>query len=232
LFESRRKANAALKRARVTAVVLLVLALFFIFLGVEISQYIFFGVSFVFFLIAILAFVSGGGPWAVGAVGEETIAAHLNALGLPYRVIHDVVLPDMRGNIDRIVLGPNGVFVIETKNHNGFVTCNGDSWTQRKVGQLGTPYLGKIGCPSRQVKRYAITLRDFIRDKTNKDIYVNGIVVFTNREVKLRINNPTVSVLRPDTLCQFVETYPSNRILSDDELRTLESAIQRYSRFH
>jgi hypothetical protein len=232
LFESRRKANAAGKKARVTAVVLLVLALFFFFLGVEISQYSPFIVSSVLLLIAILAFLSGGGTWAIGAVGEETIAAHLNALGLPYRVIHDVVLPSMRGNIDHVVLGPNGVFVIETKNHNGFITCNGDSWTQRKVGQLGTPYLGKIGCPSKQVKRYAITLRDFIRNKMNRDVYVNGVVVFTNREVALRINNPTVGVLRPDRLCQFIKTYSSKEILQDNELRALESAIQPYSRFY
>jgi len=168
----------------------------------------------------------------MGAEEEEIVAKHLSLLGDPYRVVHDVVLPNMRGNIDHIVFGPNGVFVIETKNNNGLISCNGDLSMQRKVGQLGTPYLGKIGCPSKQAKRYAISLKDFIRDKLAINVYVNCIIVFTNQEAILRIINPTVFVLKHSDLCEFIKTHHSDKTLSSKELKKLEETILPYSPFH
>ncbi|MEM4704061.1 MAG: nuclease-related domain-containing protein [Candidatus Bathyarchaeia archaeon] len=158
MFESRRKANAMRRNAQIIAMTFAITALLLFFVAMTTTFLLFYYVALMLFVIAVLAFLSGGGTWSVGAEGEETVAKHLSLLGDPYQVIHDVVLPNMRGNIDHIVLGPNGVFVIETKNNNGFITCNGDSWLQRKVGQQGTPYFGKIGCPSKQAKRYASSL--------------------------------------------------------------------------
>ena len=193
---------------------------------------LFYYVALMLFIVAVLVFFSGGGTWSAGAEGEEAVAKHLSFLGDAYRVIHDVVLPNMRGNVDHVVLGPNGVFVIETKNNNGFISCNEDSWLQHKVGQFGTPYLGKIGCPSKQAKRYAIFLRDYIRDRLAINIYVNCIVVFTNQEAVLRIDNPTVFVLRPNELCEFIKKHDSNVILGKNELEKLEAAILPYSRYY
>ncbi len=53
-----------------------------------------------------------------GAMAEEQVGALLD--GLPqekWRVVHDVSLG--RGNVDHIVIGPPGVFTIETKSHPG-----------------------------------------------------------------------------------------------------------------
>lgn len=232
MFESRRKANAARKTAQIIAMIFTLAALLSFFLGMITAFPFLYYVAIMLFVVAALSFFSGGGTWSVGAEGEETVAEYLSLLGDPYRVIHDIVLPNMRGNIDHLVLGPNGVFVIETKNNNGFISCNGDLWLQRKVGQLGTPYLGKIGCPSKQAKRYAIFLRDFIRDKLAINVYVNCAVVFTNQEAVLHINNPTVFVIKPSELCELIKRHHSNKTLSSRELEKLEETIRPYSQFH
>jgi hypothetical protein len=53
-----------------------------------------------------------------GAQGEEQVGELLNELtGGGWRVIHDASLG--RGNIDHILIGPPGVFTIETKSHPG-----------------------------------------------------------------------------------------------------------------
>jgi hypothetical protein len=53
-----------------------------------------------------------------GARGEESVGALLTRLPRPeWWVIHDVSLG--RGNVDHIVIGPPGVFTIETKSHPG-----------------------------------------------------------------------------------------------------------------
>jgi hypothetical protein len=56
--------------------------------------------------------------WAIGAAGEEKLAAELDkAPGL--RMLHDRRVPGTRGNIDHIVIGPAGIFVVDAKNHQG-----------------------------------------------------------------------------------------------------------------
>ena len=53
--------------------------------------------------------------WQVGAVGEQRTARELNRLGPDWVVLHDVPRKDGT-NFDHIVIGPPGVFVLDTKN--------------------------------------------------------------------------------------------------------------------
>jgi Nuclease-related domain len=53
-----------------------------------------------------------------GALAEEQVGGLLDDLSRDrWRVVHDVTLG--RGNVDHIVIGPPGVFTIETKSHPG-----------------------------------------------------------------------------------------------------------------
>jgi len=62
-----------------------------------------------------------------GARGEERVAAVLSGLPAGYHVFHGLggggLLMSGRGDIDHAVVGPTGVFVIETKCWQGIVTC-------------------------------------------------------------------------------------------------------------
>src|SRR5271169_5373487 len=54
----------------------------------------------------------------IGAAGEEHVGGLLDELaGQRWRVIHDASLG--HGNVDHILIGPAGVFTIETKSHAG-----------------------------------------------------------------------------------------------------------------
>ncbi|MHB8532668.1 MAG: nuclease-related domain-containing protein [Solirubrobacteraceae bacterium] len=57
-----------------------------------------------------------------GAMAEEQVGALLDNLPVGWRVIHDATLG--RGNVDHIVIGPPGVFTIETKSHPGPVRAS------------------------------------------------------------------------------------------------------------
>ena len=52
--------------------------------------------------------------FAWGAAGEKWTAQELDKLESPWQVFHD--LPDGRGNWDHVVVGPGGVFLIDSKN--------------------------------------------------------------------------------------------------------------------
>ncbi|MGC8633726.1 MAG: nuclease-related domain-containing protein [Candidatus Limnocylindrales bacterium] len=58
--------------------------------------------------------------WARGAQGEVTLGAVLTQVpGI--RVLHDRRVPGTRGNLDHLVIGPAGVFVIDAKHYRGQV---------------------------------------------------------------------------------------------------------------
>jgi len=68
--------------------------------------------------------------WAIGAAGEEKLAAELAKIpGL--RVLNDRRVPGTRGNIDHIVIAPAGVFVVDAKNHRGMVEIRNRGWLLR-----------------------------------------------------------------------------------------------------
>jgi hypothetical protein len=65
--------------------------------------------------------------WERGAEGEAATASALKALGPSWSVFHDVRWPGRpRANIDHVVVGPTGVFVIDSKNWSGDVRVVGD----------------------------------------------------------------------------------------------------------
>jgi hypothetical protein len=56
--------------------------------------------------------------WAVGAVGEERVAARLHAAAdRGVLALHDRRIPGSRANIDHIAIGPAGVCVIDAKRY-------------------------------------------------------------------------------------------------------------------
>lgn len=73
-----------------------------------------------------------------GAEGERLVAQFLSTLPDDWFVLNDIHWPGRsRANIDHVVIGPRGVFVIDAKNWSGTLTikggvlrCNGYSKTQ------------------------------------------------------------------------------------------------------
>ena len=57
--------------------------------------------------------------WSKGADGEEEVARRLRKLGEGWMVLHGVPVGSGDSDIDHVVIGPAGVFTINTKNHLG-----------------------------------------------------------------------------------------------------------------
>jgi hypothetical protein len=69
--------------------------------------------------------------WQRGAAGERQTARLLNRLGRDgYQVLHDLAMPDSPANVDHLVVGPTGVFVIDSKQWTGSVhqSADGLAW--------------------------------------------------------------------------------------------------------
>jgi hypothetical protein len=60
------------------------------------------------------------GAWRRGAAGERRTARLLDPLERHgWAVLHDLAVPGSRANLDHLVIGPGGVFVIDSKQYRG-----------------------------------------------------------------------------------------------------------------
>ncbi len=202
---TRRKANSY----RNTAIVFFVLGIICLF-GVVIHFLLFF-LSIIFFAIGAYVW-KGGNTWDIGAEGEESVIRVLQNLDSSFKVVHDVVLPGENSNIDHIVVGSVGTFVIETKNYNGIIRCNEDYWTRKKVGRRGTVYSAGIGNPSKQAKRNAVILKNWLQSKNIDVGFIDAVVVFTNGDVKLNLRRPTVKIVKVNDLLGVFKGGSNNRM--------------------
>jgi hypothetical protein len=157
-----------------------------------------------------------------GWEGEKQVVKLLTVkLNDDYYILNDLYLHNGGGDIDHIVLGPNGVFVLETKNWSGSISCSGDEW--QRPGKRNFS-----GSPSRQVKRNAAKIKQIIDDNPNLRslaIWVEGIVVLTNNNATLHLNNPTVSVLKLSQVTNYISVFKSSRSLSRDQLEVIGKEI-------
>jgi hypothetical protein len=69
------------------------------------------------FIARLLQVHSNERAWRVGAEGEEEVARRLTKLGEGWRVLHSVPVGEKGSDIDHVVIGPPGVFTLNTKNH-------------------------------------------------------------------------------------------------------------------
>ena len=156
-----------------------------------------------------------------GWQGEKSVAKLLSkTLSDDYYLINDVYLHDGGGDIDHIVLAPNGVFVLETKNWSGKITCNGDEWQR--------PSKHNMGSPSRQAKRNAAKIKHIIDSSPtlrSLSIWVEGLVVFTNNHASLNINNPTIPILKIQQLPNTITTHKTNNHYTQQQLEQMGKEI-------
>jgi len=65
--------------------------------------------------------------WQTGAEGELRTGRLLEPLTAEgFRILHDRKIPGSRANIDHIVIGPPGIFVVETKSLGGSLQIRGN----------------------------------------------------------------------------------------------------------
>lgn len=130
-----------------------------------------------------------------GLEGERMLPKYLASLDDRFYLINYVKLPGMDGDVDHILVGPPGVFAIETKHHGWYVSCTGDSWEYKRVGSGRALDEGHIGSPSQQAKWNARHLREYLKKNLGNSPWVEAVVAFTHPKARIDVSDPTVAVL-------------------------------------
>lgn len=129
-----------------------------------------------------------------GWLGEK-----LTALGIwmhldkeTYRRFHNVIVPARNGTtqIDHVIVSPYGIFVVETKNYQGWIfgSANQAQWTQSIYGKKH-----RFQNPLRQNYRHIKCLSDYL--DLPEDRFHS--VVFFIGDCKLKTENRTLARITP-----------------------------------
>jgi hypothetical protein len=155
-----------------------------------------------------------------GIIGEKRVTRTLStALNNEYSMLNDVKLRGIAsGNIDHVVVGPTGIFVIETKNIKGKISYYGDNW--EGVGRKS---------PSRQARINAMRIRKVLASSAkpgSRLLWIQGIVVLANYKAEITERKPPehVKVTKIDELADYIKGEP--RRLEAKEIEQIEAEIK------
>lgn len=159
--------------------------------------------------------------WQRGTDGETVVGKILATLPDEFHVINDLKTPGENSNLDHVVVGPTGVFVLDAKNWRGAVTADGK-------GELllnGKPtdktfirvFVGRIMGVKEKVRTLA----------AGTDPYFQGLFVFTAARVEAAWGKTgRVNCLREDQLRDYIVDNEFGKGLKPEEVQRVAQAFK------
>ena len=155
----------------------------------------------------------------MGISGEDDIGDELKKLPNDFVVIHQG-LDTNKGNIDKIVVGPTGVFTIEVKSHKARVTFNGE-----ELLNYFRPFEKDF---LKQAYAEAIFLREHLKNNLNLEIEVQPVLVFSSQKAMMRFGFQKIKgayVIQKRWLNKLI-TQPNSNFLSEEVKGKIVSLLQ------
>lgn len=153
-------------------------------------------------------------------LGEEEVKKVLSKIS-GYKLLNDIMIRKENGTsqIDHILVGKKGVFIIETKDYSG--TIKGEEyskyWTQT-INKRKNHFYN----PIRQNYGHLKSVEKLIKEK---DIYIS-LIVFTNKS-KLKGLKTETPVIQVKKLKRFIRKYKSDIKLSNDQIEDIYKSLKR-----
>lgn len=160
-----------------------------------------------------------------GQIGEERVLnTIMSTLDGHWQVFRNLELPGRRqGDIDMVLVGPKGIWVLEIKHYQGVYRNTGDQWERRFRGK----WLSAFANPTRQAKRNAASLGQiFQTDKVNQ--WVTPVVVWSNTDSRLIIDTPGAQVWQIDKLAEelrYLQNSDRSAIAQRERILKILTAI-------
>ena len=161
----------------------------------------------------------------LGRDGEREVGRYLELLRKDgYHVFHDLI--DENFNVDHVIIGPSGIFTIETK-----------TWRKPEKGQAIVEYDGECLLingfapkknPIVQARAQRDWLQKIIYKTTGREEVVKAVVVFPGWFIKTQKSDNDVWVLEPKALPKYLNM--EKRSLSDADIDSIAFQISRYIR--
>ncbi len=157
-----------------------------------------------------------------GATGEALIGYILEGFPDNYRVIHDLTTPF--GNIDHVVVGPSGAYVIDTKNWKGVVSADGNGELLLNGKPTQKPEV-------KNLSRTIMSIKDKIKVLSALDPYVQGVLAFPSAWVDAKWGTTGhVHYVKDEQLYDYIVENKKGKILSKKEIVSISQAFLALAR--
>ena len=163
----------------------------------------------------------------LGRDGERVVGECLDELREKgYKVFHDLVGGDF--NVDHVIIGPSGVFTIETKTISKPVKR--DARITYTDGQLKADGRVFERNPISQVRAGAQWIKKILKESTGKEFHVHPVVLFPGWFIEPMPHklSAEVWILEPKALPKFLENQPA--ILPAEDISLASYHLSRYVR--
>lgn len=153
-------------------------------------------------------------PWYLGALGELDVARRLASLGTDWFVLHSVPVGTRGSDIDHVLIGPAGVFTLNTKHHAG-----GRVW----VGSQRLMVNGQKTDHLRNARYEASRAERLLRTALGEEVAVRAVVVVVGAgSVTYRDRPADVSVVTAPQLLRWLRKQ--NPVLEPAEVSRISEA--------
>jgi len=155
-------------------------------------------------------------PWYTGAIGERAVAARLTGLPAGWTVLHSLPVGRNGADIDHLIVGPGGVFTVNTKHH-----VDASVWVAGRtvlVNGANRPFVQKAEGEARRVDRIVAGVL------ADPPAVRPVIAVVGAKRVRVRRAPKLVSVVRAEQLPRFLRGQPTR--LSVEEVRALVARFE------
>lgn len=156
--------------------------------------------------------------WRIGAEGEQMVAHRLRKLDPRWKILHSVPVGDRGSDIDHVLIGPGGVFTVNTKNHPGK-----EVWVSERalmVDGQRQPYLRNSRHEAKRASKLLTAACGF-------EVAVQPIIVTVNAELTVKSMPPDVEVVGSKSIRKWLEKRPV--VLSDQEVEAIYALARRDS---
>lgn len=155
--------------------------------------------------------------WYNGAIGERRVAAILSSLGPEWTVLHSVPVGRDGSDIDHVLIGPAGVFTLNTKHHRGK-----SAWVAGNTMMIGgtkVPYIYKATSEARSAAA-ALSKASGLTVEVAGLIVLVGTSTLTIRE-RPHPGDVAIGVVEDRDLLYSLST---RRLYSEEQVRRIADA--------
>jgi hypothetical protein len=159
--------------------------------------------------------------YGLGADVEELVGSRLYTIGDDFKVVHDISKGKKIGNIDHVVVGPTGIFVVESKANRNWVYAYENNI--RKNTALGEKF-------TKQIAGNALWMHNLIKEQLGIEKFVHGVVsrpLNKDRRIDMCCASG-VCIMDGDTVCDYIKSYQDK--LNEEEINKISSFLNKIKR--
>jgi hypothetical protein len=157
-----------------------------------------------------------------GVMGEAVVGYILEGFPDDYRIIHDLSTPF--GNIDHVVVGPTGAYVIDAKNWKGVIAADGN-------GELLLNGKPTQKTEVKNLSRRIMGIKEKLTVLSSLDPYVQGVFAFPSAYIDAKWGTTGyIHCVKDEQLYDYIVENKKAKKLSQKEIESISQAFLALAR--